>query len=258
MHSTCDTTAYDGIAGLYELWCLGDECYKPSLNFYLSYLSAMPSPMLELGIGTGRIAVELLKNNSDLIITGIDSSTKMLSICAEKYKPFLDCKRLHLLQSDFCSEKCVFPEEFGTIYMPFRTIGHVISDENRDSLFRRVFRSLKAGGVFIFDHYVFSREWAEQHNRINRIMYRSSSLTISDFYEYDFDRRIMHCSVRVNDKDVQRFLFRWFEPEEFIVSAENAGFTVRNILGDFAGGTFSRNSEEQIWILEKPFTVERA
>ncbi len=64
----------------------------------------------------------------------------------------------------------------------------------------------------------------------------------------------MKCSVNVNDKTVQNFLFRWFDAEEFRILAENSGFIVREVLGDFDGRRFSRDSDNQIWILEKPFT----
>lgn len=254
MSSIFENTAYDGIADFYELWCLGDECYKPSLDFYTKYLAGMQSPMLEAGIGTGRIAGSLLHDNPEIMITGTDISNEMLKICAKKYKKFIDGKRLRLLRVDFCSEDFKFPEEFATIYMPFRTIGHLIDSRHIESFFRRVFSSLKRGGIFIFDHYVFCRQWAECHNRVSRTMYSNDEINISDFYIYDFEQHIMKCSVNVNDKTVQNFLFRWFDAEEFRILAENSGFIVRGVLGDFDGRRFSRDSDNQIWILEKPFT----
>lgn len=68
---------YDGIANEYERWCTGDDNYEPSLKFYLEYLEAHNGPFLELGIGTGRIALEAIKSHPKHIV-GVDVSANML------------------------------------------------------------------------------------------------------------------------------------------------------------------------------------
>ena len=117
------STAYNGIAKYYELWSQGDNAYKESLEFYVKTLSMLPSPMLELGIGTGRIAHSLLLADSSIKLTGIDNSAEMLKICAERCKIF--DSRLQLLLMDMCSSEFNFDNDFNTIYLPFRTIGHI-------------------------------------------------------------------------------------------------------------------------------------
>lgn len=73
-------SSYVGIAFLYEKWCTGDAGYASSLLFYVDYLKKMKGPFLELGIGTGRIALEIIKSCPNHIV-GIDISKNMLDIC---------------------------------------------------------------------------------------------------------------------------------------------------------------------------------
>lgn len=253
MQNTSDVngTAYCGIADYYELWSQGDYCWNSSYDFYVNILDGMSSPMLEAGIGTGRIAGAVLGHCDAANITGIDSSPEMLRICAEKYKDFVDADRLRLINADFCDDSFNFPGRFKTVYMPFRTIGHILTDAQMNKFFERIFTSLADDGIFMFDHYIFDRSWAEQHNHTKRIMYSDEQLTISDYYVYDFENHLMDCRISVNDVVVQKFKFRWFIPDEIRNFAENSGFRVSKLFGDFDGSSFDSSSENQIWLLQK-------
>ena len=66
-----EKVAYAGISHLYEKWCSGDPAYEQTKRFYVRMLSRCEGPFLELGVGTGRLARELVQRQA-VDITGVD------------------------------------------------------------------------------------------------------------------------------------------------------------------------------------------
>jgi len=174
--------AYDGLAAVYEKWCTGDMAYVSCKNFYINYLKNIDGILVELGVGTGRIACTLVEEYHKNII-GIDTSEEMLELALQN------------------SVSC--------IYLPFRTISHIIHKQDVIRLFERIRMNLKDGGHFLFDHYILDREWAENHNRVRIKMYEDRAISIEDYYRYDFNKQLIDCSVYVNEKEVARFPFAY-------------------------------------------------
>ena len=92
MQSICDVSSapaemmpYRGISGLYEKWCSGDPAYEQTRRFYIHTLSRCKGPFLELGVGTGRLARELVQRWA-ADVTGVDVCPEMLSICQVAYQ----------------------------------------------------------------------------------------------------------------------------------------------------------------------------
>jgi len=120
--------------------------------------------------------------------------------------------------------------------------------------------------IFIFDHYVFSLEWAQKYHGIPRLMSimkdteNDSEMYIYDTYLYDFANRKMDCRISietVNSKNYviakryAQFYFSWVSPKEISELSHDAGFRVIDIYGDFKHKKWDKKSENQIWVLEK-------
>lgn len=234
---------YSGIADYYDKWCTGDKYYYPSMKFYLTYLSKFSGVFVELGVGNGRIAVPLSKNQS-IEVYGVDLCDTMLEQCA---KNISSDTNLHLIKADFMNFLLLVKADI--IYMPFRTIGHIMTKSELKDFFFNVRRNLKKGGLFIFDHYMFNYNWAKMHNNVDILMYHDSSIKICDKYEYDFKRNEMYCKVYVNDKLVTEFDFRWIDIEEISNIYAQSGFSCVELFGDFDGSPWNSQSPNQIWVL---------
>lgn len=243
---------YDGIASWYEKWCTGDEAYEQTLQFYLDYLKNQEGSFLELGIGTGRIALEIIRQQPKRIV-GVDISKNMLEQCERKYLQLKLRNELHgsLELVHERMENISFHQEFQTVYLPFRTVGHLLTDEKLELLFLRVYQALRPDGIFVLDHYIFQKEWAVEHNDIDIIMYEDEKEIIADHYIYDFNRGLMDCSIKRNDVIVQKFMFRWIEPATINKIAKKTGFVVQSIYGDFDKRPWNHESVNQIWVLRK-------
>lgn len=249
---TCENlTAYEGIAPWYELWCTGDYAYKETERFYLDTLARQKGRFLELGIGTGRIALKLIEKYP-VKITGIDVCRNMMEICEAHYKELktngcpgqLQLERKDMTELDY-------QEEFSTAYLPFRTVGHLLTYSDLQKMFEGVYRALEHSGLFILDHYIFDREWAIAHNEQDILMYQDEKLRIEDYYSYDFHRNLMDCRVKVNGIVREHFIFRWMEKELIEESAVRAGFQCEKLMGDFNGSPWTKEACNQIWIFRK-------
>ena len=244
---------YDNLSEIYEKWSSGDAVYKDTKHFYVNALSQMhEGNFLEIGIGTGRISLAVIEN-TPVSITGVDISEKMLHICQKYYLNMrFRCGALTLCLCDATS--LPFCGQFDGAFMPFRTIGHLLTDEALQAMLEGVLRALKPGGWFLFDHYVFNRRWAEDHNDVPILMYQDDKMTIKDLYHYNFARGYLHCQVLVNDQVVESFDFRWLDPDAIRSYAHKIGFEIYTVLGEFDGSPWDEHAFEQIWLLRKPGT----
>lgn len=244
-------TAYAGIAHLYDKWCSGDPFYEQTRQFYLNILPLEKEPFLELGVGTGRLALSLVQNYA-IDVTGIDICSEMLAICESRYQQQKKsgCPGiLHLEQGNMT--KLQYREQFKTIYLPFRTVGHLLNQENLLAMFHGAYCALKPGGVFMLDHYMFDKAWAEKHNGHDLPMYRDKMVKIEDNYIYDFEKGRMDCRIKVNGIVADQFIFRWYSIEEIGNTAREAGFILEKLMGEFDGSEWNEQSSNQIWLWRK-------
>lgn len=254
------TSEYDSLAEVYDEWILGDSAAKACEEFYLSFCEPYETPILELGIGTGRIGLLLAKSGKALI--GIDSSKKMLERCSRKASDAGLSDRVQLFQRDLRDFNVTSEAELAIF--PMRSIGHLLGTDYRRSVFESVHANLRPGGRFVFDHYVFDEQWARAHDRIPRLMYfggaEGQSLAIWDTYVYSFDAKRMDCCITIEELDERGLVtarrhcplsFSWIEPSEISTLAEETGFAVESLWGDFSRTPFSADSCEQIWVLKK-------
>lgn len=244
-------TAYAGISCLYEKWCMGDPFYEQTKQFYMHVLPQREGPFLELGVGTGRLARMLVQHYA-VEVTGIDVCSEMLTICEAEYRRQKEagCPGiLHLEREDMTElHDC---EQFRTVYLPFRTVGHLLEEEHLAAMFEGVYHALKPGGVFLLDHYMFDKTWAEEHHGRDLLMYYDGTVKIEDHYLYHFEEEYMDCSIKVNGEVVDQFQFRWYSRECIGKSAEEAGFILEDLMGEFDGSVWNEQSGNQIWIWRK-------
>lgn len=244
-------TIYAGISPLYDKWCSGDPAYEQTKRFYISALSQREGPFLELGVGIGRLALALIECRP-VDVTGVDICGEMLSICEAAYRrqKEISCPgNLRLELRDMT--KLQYKEEFRTAYLPFRTVGHLLTEDDLAAMFRGVYRALKPGGSFLLDHYMFSRTWAEEHQDRDLLMYCDDTIKIEDHYLYHFDEGCMDCTIKVNGIAVDGFRFRWYSKECLEQAAVKAGFVLERLIGDFDGSAWDQESDNQIWIWKK-------
>ena len=109
--------------------------------------------MVELGVGTGRIAIPTALAGVQVI--GVDSSTGMLAVCAERGREAGVGARLDLRLGDL--RRPPVDGRVPLVTCPFRAYLHLASDAERLEALRAARALLLPGGRLVFDVFAPSR-----------------------------------------------------------------------------------------------------
>src|SRR5205814_330060 len=137
-----EVSAYDRIARLYDPW---SASVVEDVDFYVAEAMRSGGPVLELGVGTGRIAVPIAL--AGVRVVGVDSSEGMIEVANERAQ--LAGVELDLRYGDM--RQPPVEETFPLVLLPFRTMLHMQTDADRRAALRAVRERLVEGGRFVFD-----------------------------------------------------------------------------------------------------------
>src|SRR6185312_8084599 len=115
-------SAYDSIARLYDPWSRGGV---EDIGFYVDEALAADGPVVELGVGTGRIAIPTAA--AGVAVIGVDSSAGMLEVCAAEARKAGVHELLELRLGDLRHPPV--DERVNLVTCPFRAFLHLATDE---------------------------------------------------------------------------------------------------------------------------------
>jgi len=147
---------YDPIATLYDPW---SRSVVEDVPFYVEAAKNAGGPVVELGIGTGRIAVPTAA--AGIPVIGVDSSPGMLEVCREAARLAGVEELLDLRLGDLREPPVA--ERVNLVTSPFRALLHMEDDEQRLQALGAARELLLPGGRLIFDVFRPSREDIEEH-----------------------------------------------------------------------------------------------
>jgi len=240
---------YNEFASLYDYYQKGVE---NDVNFYLDYFKNFKGKILEIGAGTGRITIPLLKQG--LNITALDIAPKMLQILKEK------AKKENLSVKTICADIRNFKlkNKFDAIIVTYRTFQHMYSFDDQFKALKNIKKHLKPNGVLIFDvyapnlKYIVQGNWQWRKDDIIKVPGINDKIRIDFRNRYDIAEQMMYQEYRFTYPDGKekivplrmRFFFR-FEIENLL---RLAGFKVKNLYGDFKKSKFKNGSPEMVWV----------
>ena len=232
-------SAYDAIAELYDPW---SASVTEDVGFYVAEArKAGGGPVVELGVGTGRIAVPTAAAGVPVI--GVDSSLRMLAVCRRRGDEEGVARLLDLRLGDL--RRPPVDERVRLVTAPFRSLLHLESDADRRTALVAARELLEPGGRLIFDVFVPSGEDVDATD--GRWLEREPA--IWERADWDLDRRVLTLSVHGRAGSTSMRL-AWISAEEWRALLEEAGFDVLACYGWFdmsplAGG------EDSVWIARR-------
>jgi SAM-dependent methyltransferase len=226
---------YDAIARLYDPW---STAVVEDISFYVDEALASGGPVVELGVGTGRIAIATAAAGVHVI--GVDSSAGMLEVCAEQARLAGVAARLDLRLGDL--RRPPVDERAPLVTSPFRAYLHLATDEERLEALRAARALLRDGGRFIFDVFRPSQEDIDETH--GRWIEREPG--IDERAEWDVVAQTLTLSVRGNGTQSTMRLW-WLEPERWNSLLAEAGFAVESCFGWFDRRPYS-GGEDTVWI----------
>ncbi|MBD0349448.1 MAG: class I SAM-dependent methyltransferase, partial [Thermoleophilia bacterium] len=115
---------YDAIAGLYDDW---SRSVTEDVPFYVAEAAATGGPVVELAVGTGRIAIPIARRGIRVI--GVDASREMLAVCRARARAQGVADLLDLRVGDLRSPPVA--ERVRLVTCPFRAYLHLRNEEDR-------------------------------------------------------------------------------------------------------------------------------
>ena len=230
-------SSYDAIAELYDPW---SASVVEDVAFYLEEARRSGGPVVELGVGTGRIAVPIAADGISVI--GVDSSRGMLDVCARRAT--LAGVELDLRVGDL--RKPPVSERVPLVICPFRSLLHMHTDEDRLSVLAAAYDLLVPGGRFVFD--VFAPHAADIAQTHERWLEREPG--IFEHAVWDQTARTLTLTVR-DDQLETTMALAWLSPKEWQALLEAAGFEIEACYGWFDRSPY-RGREDTVWIGRRP------
>jgi SAM-dependent methyltransferase len=260
---------YDDFADVYEQTIEGSPIARQNLPFYVRLYLKSPGPVVELGIGSGRIAVEAARRGQRVI--GIDNSPRMLESCRRRAAEAGVADSIRLIQADFRDFTLDQPARL--IAMPFHTICDIADREDRRRVLRRVAQSLAPGGRFVFDHFTFDPELAMRYNNVPHIEaeYTAPETGCEVIFWtcglYDFEAQQIRVVAWSDELDAEgvvtrrryrRYTSCWIETDQMHQELQEAGLAVEALYGDFMGHEADDESDVNVWITRRTQVVDSA
>lgn len=131
----------DSFAEVYDRWYDGVTDAEATADFVAA--RARPGPVLELGVGTGRLARPLVARG--LTVVGLDASAAMLDRCLRSARQ----GRLLLLRADMA--RLPFNRSVGTALIAFNTLFNLPTADRQRAAFESLAVALVDGGRLIIE-----------------------------------------------------------------------------------------------------------
>ena len=231
------SSPYDSIAELYDPW---SASVVEDVAFYLEEARKSGSgPVVELGVGTGRIAVPIAADG--IRVVGVDSSRGMLEVCARRAA--LAGVDVDLRVGDL--REPPVHERAPLVICPFRSLLHMHTDEDRRKVFAAVHRLLQPRGRFVFDVFTpAADDIAQTHDR-----WLEREPGIFEHAVWDETARTLTLTVRGPDGETTMAL-AWLAPHEWRALLEDNGFEVEACYGWFDRTPFT-GGDDTVWIARR-------
>jgi SAM-dependent methyltransferase len=230
---------YDAIARLYDPW---SRSVVEDVSFYVDEARQAGGPVVELGVGTGRIAVPIAAEGIRVI--GVDSSAGMLDVCREAAELAGVAQLVDLRLGDLRSPPV--EERVALVTCPFRSFLHLRTDADRLRALRAARRLLVPGGRFVFD--VFAPSTDDIADTNGRWLEREPEI----FERADWDSRARTLTLSVRGPHGEGTMtLAWLSPREWRELLERAGFEVLACYGWFDRSPYT-GGEDSVWIARRP------
>ena len=218
---------YDGLSSL----------MTEDVDFYVSLAREADGPVVELAVGTGRVAIPVAQSIGRPVI-GIDRSPAMLAVARERAAAA--GVELDLREGDM--RELELDDPAALISCPFRSLLHLPTWADRRRVFERVAASLRPGGRFAWNAFAFDPklavsldgEWREEGGVPIRADYVPA------------DNRL---TLKLESGD--SVTLWWIARSEWEALLDVSGLETEELYGWFDRRPFDDESREFVWVARK-------
>jgi SAM-dependent methyltransferase len=230
------------------------------VQFYVDVARKYGGPVLEYGIGNGRIALPVARHGVPVV--GIDHSRPMLAdLRARLAREPADVRaRVTAHHGDMRQKRIA--KRFPLVTCPFNAALHLYTRDDIERFLARARAHLAPGGTFVCDLSVpvfqdLLRDPARAY-KAPRFKHPTTGEIVRyvEHFDYDRARQVLFVSMEFDpighgagaDRGwMTPLAHRQFFPQEWEALLHYNGFEVDKVEGDFHGGPLDRTSDVMVW-----------
>jgi len=215
---------------------------EPTVDFLAELAGA--GAALELGVGTGRVALPLSRRG--VRVHGIELSSAM----AEQLPAKPGAEEVGVTVGDFASADV--DGTFSVAYLVRNTIMNLTSQDEQIACFRNVAEHLDRGGCFVIECIVPALRQLPPGERFRAFAVTPTHLGFDEFIDLSAQISVSH-HYWVVDGRLETFAapFRYVWPSELDLMARLAGMTLRERWADWDRRPFTGDSPSHVSVWEK-------
>jgi SAM-dependent methyltransferase len=235
----------DGFADVYDDWYADVTDVEATVGRVVA-LAGTGGRVLELGVGTGRLAVPMA--NAGLAVTGIDSSEAMLAKLAERDGE----QRVDAIVGDMVDD---LPDEtFDAVLVAYNTIFNLVAEGDQQRLFHQVAGRLGADGVFVVEAFVPSQHPDGSSSMVDIRSMAVDHVVLSVSSNRHADQRAEGQFIHLSESEGVRlrpWSIRWATPQQLDAMASAAGLRLADRWADMAGAPFTDDSTQHVSVYRR-------
>ena len=256
-----DPATAAALARLYDLDLVDDP---GDLDLYLALADRVNGPILELAVGTGRLAIPLAEAGHD--VTGVDLERAMLDRARVRAERAGVAGRLELVEADLVDVRLPTAGEFGLAFLALNSLLVLPTRAAQRAAVRTLADHLAPDGVAAVDVWIpdaddlarfdgrISLEWPRLEPETGAIVTKAASaahdaasatVTLTTIFEEGGQGQPARRWVR-------RDRLRLVSADELRGFAEDAGLVVEALAGDYGLGPMGPGSDRAVLIATRP------
>lgn len=230
----------DAFADVYDDWYADLDDPVAWRDLLVDLLPEHDRALLELGIGTGRLAIPLAAAGHE--VHGIDASEAMLARIPDEHR-----RGLHLHLGDMVDD--LPAGRFGVVFCGFNTFFNLLSSERQQAAMRAVAARLSPGGTFVVDAAVFDENADPPAGAAVELRSMTTDhvvLSVSRANHRDQRAEGQFIDIGAAGVRLRPWAIRWATPDELDHMAANAGLILTERWADVQRTPFTMASTRHI------------
>ncbi len=250
------TNEYDLIVPFYDA---EHASFDEDNDLYLNFAELRGGPLLELACGSGRALLPLAR--AGFTVTGVDTSARMLEKAGQALEAEGLAGRVTLVQQDMCALQ--LGQKFHLAFIALGSFGHIITRRQQREALAAIRAHLIPGGMFILDisnedvRYMESMSGQVLHQGTWTLddgsllthfvspapVHSTRVLELTHFYD-------QHTQGGTLQRTISHMHLYLFERSEVELLLESAGFSVKDVYGNYDLSPYEHDSPRMIFIAE--------
>jgi ubiquinone/menaquinone biosynthesis C-methylase UbiE len=244
---------WDDYAEYYD-WENAQTVGRRDIAFWQRMAGQAEGPILELGCGTGRVAIPVARKGATVI--GIDRSASMLARGQARVRKARVGSRVKLIRGDI--RHLPFPDRtFPLVMAPYGILQSLLDEKLLSATLKEVRRVLARGGIFGLELVADLPAWEEYSKHTSLRGTRGphgKPIVLIESVKQDrkkhitrFEQEFVEGRGKAATRKKFSLAFRTLSVPQMVDRLGQAGLEVSSLLGDYQGGAWDLRAD--VWII---------